>query len=111
LRGSCSTGKQLVTLSQLIKAGLGVVTHACHLNYAGSLNRRTVVQAGRGIKIRPYSKNTAKRAGDMGQVVSPRPQVQNPVLGKKKKRISCLEPWRPPNLRVRDTGSRLPPGS
>jgi hypothetical protein len=35
----------------------------CHPNYAGSTNRRTVVQAGPGKKARPYFKNNQYKKG------------------------------------------------
>jgi hypothetical protein len=41
-----------------INKSLGVVVSACHPSYAGSVSRRAVVQAGRGIHVRSYMKNT-----------------------------------------------------
>jgi hypothetical protein len=40
---------------------LGMVMHACHSSYAGSVNRRIKVQAGPGINLRPYLKNDYTR--------------------------------------------------
>jgi hypothetical protein len=70
---------------------MGMVSCTCHPNYAGSVNRRTAVQAGLG-KTRPHSKITkAKRVGGIAQVVEHLPleaqgRVQPPVQPKKKKK-------------------------
>jgi hypothetical protein len=46
------------------------VTSTCHPSYMESVNRRIVVQASLGIKVRPYSKNNkAKKAGSVAKVV------------------------------------------
>jgi hypothetical protein len=42
--------------------------------HMGSVNRRTVVQAGQGINVRPISKITkVKRAGNMAEVIEQLP--------------------------------------
>jgi hypothetical protein len=50
------------TSSQPIKK-LGMVEHSCHPSYAGSINRRTIVQASLGINMRPYHKNNQSKKG------------------------------------------------
>jgi hypothetical protein len=40
---------------------LGMVVHVCHPSYAGIINRRIIFQAGPGINMRPYLKNTLNK--------------------------------------------------
>jgi hypothetical protein len=42
---------------------LGVVTHACHLSYVGSINKRNAVQACLGKREDPIPKIKEKRLG------------------------------------------------
>jgi hypothetical protein len=62
-----SLGKKLVR-PHLNQKELGVVAHACHPCYEGSVNRRVTIQAGPGINAKPYFKNNQrKRVRDMLQ--------------------------------------------
>jgi hypothetical protein len=44
-----------------------MVARTYHPNFAGNINRRITVQAGLGIKVRPYLKNTYGGRGDKGE--------------------------------------------
>jgi pyruvate formate-lyase activating enzyme-like uncharacterized protein len=52
------------TLSQKkVKKNLGVVVHACPSSCAGSISRRTAVQARADMNVRPYLKNNENKKG------------------------------------------------
>jgi hypothetical protein len=61
--GQKSSGNPISTNKKL-----GVLAHACHLSYLVSINRRMVVQAGLGINMRSFPKNS-ENAGGMVQLV------------------------------------------
>jgi hypothetical protein len=54
-------GKVCETPSQPIK--LGVVVHTCRPNHVGTINRRIMIQAVQGIKMKPYFKNSQSKKG------------------------------------------------
>jgi hypothetical protein len=73
---------------------LDIVVHACHPSYAGSINRRIMVQAGQSIKARPYLKNSkSKKDPGVAQVVRvrvPAWQTQGPGNYQRKKKKAKL---------------------
>jgi hypothetical protein len=55
--------------------------------HMGSVNRRTVVQAGQGINVRPISKITkVKRAGNMAEVIEQLPSKHEAPYSQNKKK-------------------------
>jgi hypothetical protein len=57
-----------------------MVAHTCHPRYAGSVNRRIIVQTGLGINMRLLSKIYLKatKPGGMVQVVEHLPKSASP---------------------------------
>jgi hypothetical protein len=61
----------------------GMMVHTCHPNYAGSINRRVMIQTHLGINVRPYLKNKANKARGKAQVVEHNALSSNPSTEKK----------------------------